>query len=252
VSQQVRFATVAVRHSAYAAGPSRRSARYTHSALVSDLEPLCGFVRADSVYYDTALSDLPPSCWRCRAKLKTLAEQDMTPCCPSEDWRPIIGAYGAYEVSSCGRVRSFLGKRGGVSEAPRLITGSTDPDGYRQVLLRRDGRSRTWKVHRLVAEAFLGVPAEGCQVGHLDGSRTNHHASNLAWVTIRENALHKRIHGTMTRGETHHKAKLTTAQVRDIKRRMAAGETGQSLALEYGMSKSVVCEIGAGKGWIHV
>jgi Na+-transporting NADH:ubiquinone oxidoreductase subunit NqrE len=33
---------------------------------------------------------------------------------------------------------------------------------------------------------------------------------------------------------------------------MAAGETGQSLAREYGMSKSVVCEIGAGKGWIHV
>lgn len=57
--------------------------------------------------------------------------------------------------------------------------------GYRRVRLR----GKTFKVHRLVAEAFLPNPDKLPYVIHLDGDRTNNHVNNLQWSNKQSNHL---------------------------------------------------------------
>ena len=113
----------------------------------------------------------------------------------TEHWQPVRGYAGRYEVSSHGRVRSndttdSLGRK----HLGRVLKPTPIPSGYLTVVLYRDGR-QTHSVHRLVAEAFLGL-SDFPVVRHLDGSRDNNHASNLAWGTFAENSQDSVAHGT--------------------------------------------------------
>ena len=67
----------------------------------------------------------------------------------SERWKDIDGYDGAYQVSSLGRVRSHK------SGEWRARRASKDKDGYLQVALCKDGKEKNYKVHRLVAQAFI-------------------------------------------------------------------------------------------------
>lgn len=102
----------------------------------------------------------------------------------SETWKPIDG-YPKYEVSDTGRVRSFWFTRG--TTEPRILRPAADPKGYLHVRLSNDEGARTFKVHPLVARAFLGPRPQGLQVRHLDGNNQNNRVSNLAYGTQLEN-----------------------------------------------------------------
>lgn len=98
----------------------------------------------------------------------------------AEEWRPISGLPG-YEVSSLGRVRSWRTHRG--IPGPRVLKASAGSKEYLTVRLA----GATQKVHRLVAEAFLGPLPSGLQTRHLDGNNQNNRAANLAYGTQLEN-----------------------------------------------------------------
>ena len=53
-------------------------------------------------------------------------------------------------------------------------------------------------MHRIVAHAFLGVPAPGAEVNHLNGVKTDNRAANLEWVTSKGNKSHAVIQGLST------------------------------------------------------
>lgn len=73
-------------------------------------------------------------------------------------------------------------------------------DGYLRVRLTVDGRRKWHSVHRLVCRAFHGEqPSPNHEVRHIDGSRDNNRASNLAWGTKSENACDRVTHGTQYR-----------------------------------------------------
>lgn len=111
---------------------------------------------------------------------------------PGEEWRPVPGYEGSYEVSNLGRVYSV--RRG--PRTGRLL--SLDPCGgaYRRVLLRSPGTpGRNWRVHTLVALAFYGPRPAGLEVRHLDGDKMNNRLSNLRYGTRRENMLDRTRHG---------------------------------------------------------
>lgn len=56
--------------------------------------------------------------------------------------------------------------------------------------LRRDNKQVPQRVHRLVAEAFLGGPHPELDVNHIDGDKTNNCIENLEWCTREENVRH--------------------------------------------------------------
>ena len=97
----------------------------------------------------------------------------------SEQWRPVVGWEGLYEVSSEGRVRSF--RRGANG---RILRPGIASHGYPTVAL---GRGNTQSVHVLVAAAFIGPCPEGQEVRHRDGKRSNPKAENLHYGTRGQN-----------------------------------------------------------------
>lgn len=175
----------------------------------------------------------------------------------AEEWRPVVGYEGWYEVSSLGRVRRVAPGHG--THVGRILKSSDDSHGYPHVILSSKGY-RSCKVHRLVAEAFLG-PAAKQEVNHKNGIKSDNRLSNLEWVTHCRNMEHASAIALWTppglRGEQHGMAKLTEAQVREIRALGAAGckkkdVTGRELARRFGVSVSTISVILTGKKWQHV
>lgn len=131
-----------------------------------------------------------------------------------EYWKSPEGFSGRYEVSSLGRVRSLTSARGTPwKTGPVLLRARPHAGGYSRVSLRR----MDFYVHRLVAEAFVGPCPDGYQCAHLDGDPSNNAASNLQWVSPKENQSHRVLHGTSLSRESHPMAKLTAEAVLSIR-----------------------------------
>lgn len=108
-----------------------------------------------------------------------------------EIWKPIKGYEGLYFVSNLSRVKRVT-PRGKFKE--RLLYKNLNDSGYWCVALCKNGKAKSKRVHRLVAEAFIPNPENKTQVGHKDETRDNDSIENLEWVTPKENCnmpLHK-------------------------------------------------------------
>lgn len=78
------------------------------------------------------------------------------------------------------------------------------------------------------------------------------HPDHLYWATCSENHLDKHLHGTMPFGESHPGSKLNDLIVREVRRRVASGETQQSVADDIGVSQSMISAIHLRKFWRHI
>ena len=109
-----------------------------------------------------------------------------------EEWRPVEGYEGLYEVSNTGRVRSLDRYVKGKGESYRLRKGSIlslvkSNLGYLQVSLCCNGKYKTINVHRLVAQTFILNPDNLPEVNHKDEDKTNNSIENLEWCTAKYN-----------------------------------------------------------------
>ncbi len=108
-------------------------------------------------------------------------------------WRDIKGYEGLYQVSDTGLVRSVdrmtTGNRNRMLKG-KLLSQGTNTFGYFVVALCKDGKARTKRVHRLVAEAFLPCDNERPYINHKDGNPQNNQVDNLEWCTQKENVQH--------------------------------------------------------------
>lgn len=109
-----------------------------------------------------------------------------------EEWKPIIGYEGIYEVSNRGRVRSVDRVDSNSHFRPGIIrkTRVDANTGYEYVFLRKDGAAKNCTVHRLVAQAFIQKPNEQDEVNHINEDRTDNRVENLEWVTKKQNCNH--------------------------------------------------------------
>lgn len=111
-----------------------------------------------------------------------------------EEWRPVPGYEGRYEVSSHGRVRSLPfwtnNRWGPMLRSGKIRTPKPNPRGYMTVdLADGEGEVERVRVHRLVLLAFVGPPPPDAPHGlHEDDDRGNNHVSNLYWGSQLENA----------------------------------------------------------------
>ena len=92
-----------------------------------------------------------------------------------EIWRDIKDYEGHYQVSNWGRVKSI---KFGKEKILKLIK---DKDGYLQVTLCKNNIKKVYKVHRLVAEAFIDNTDKLPQVNHKDENKLNNNVENLEW-----------------------------------------------------------------------
>lgn len=112
-----------------------------------------------------------------------------------EIWKDINGYEGIYQVSSLGRVRSLDRALLGKNNVEYKVKGkirkiSCTGKGYQNIQLSKEGRSKMFSIHRLVAEAFLDNPENLPVVNHIDGNKSNNHIGNLEWVSYSDNINH--------------------------------------------------------------
>ncbi|MFV8232317.1 NUMOD4 motif-containing HNH endonuclease [Mycolicibacterium fortuitum] len=117
-----------------------------------------------------------------------------------EQWRPVVGYEGAYEVSDQGRVRSLdrtIVEHSGKSRRLRGRVLTLMQNGHRdnrpQVSL---GFGVHRMVHHLVAESFLGPRPGGVDICHNNGDPTDNRLENLRYDTRSGNNLDQVAHGT--------------------------------------------------------
>jgi hypothetical protein len=164
----------------------------------------------------------------------------------SEQWRPIFGWEGCYEVSDHGRVRSLdraviavtpHGKLGVRRFQGRVLVAPPTLAGYPHVCFTAPGHHRRTKyVHDLVLSAFVGPKPKGMEVCHNDGDRLNNNLSNLRYDTRKQP-----------------RAVLTDEAVRRIRRARADRSMKlRELAAEYDVSTTSIRNAEIGKTWGHV
>ena len=129
---------------------------------------------------------------------------------------------------------------------------SHDRHGYAAVTLWIDGVSEKFKVHRLVAEVFLGPAAPDMTVNHKDHDKRNNHVNNLEWVTQSDNTKAAWAAGRMNIGEDVVFSKLKNTDVIAIKHAMVEGLNNQEIAEIFGVARGTISKIRDKITWKHV
>ena len=93
--------------------------------------------------------------------------------------KDIKGYEGLYAITPEGEVYSYKSKK--------FLVPRANSKGYLRVRLFRDGQKKWYRVHRLVAEAYLPNPDNLPQVDHINEDKTNNCVNNLQWITNRDN-----------------------------------------------------------------
>lgn len=168
---------------------------------------------------------------------------------PGEEWRPIPG-YDGYEASDQGRIRSVPrkircynshGEIGWRTYRGTMLSPGLS-SGYSHVQIGKGNYNYSGElVHKLVMLAFVGPPpSPDHEIAHWDGNPANPCLSNLRYATYQQNYEDQVRHGRVQRGEKHYNAKLTSDDVRAIRR---SKDTNANLSKKYGVSKTTVYEV---------
>lgn len=155
-----------------------------------------------------------------------------------------------YIVSSEGRVARAAPGQGA---RPYTVLKQYVPpkDGRPSVTIRVDGRTKTFRVCRLVAEAFHGPPPsprhEAC---HENGNPGDNRQDNLRWDTCKGNKADMVRHGTRPWGVKHGAAKLTHEQVAEIISLWERGHLKQrEIGEMFGVTQVHISRLVNGKRW---
>jgi len=168
-----------------------------------------------------------------------------------EEWKQIPDYEGWYEISDIGNVKRVLVGPG--TAVGKILKIKTTAYGYNEVMISKNGISRSFRVHRLVMAAFVGPCPEGYQVNHKDGNKRNNCLGNLEYVTPSENVRHAhRIGLKYQKGEKNNHSKLTEENVHEIKHLVDIGMTQILIAKRFNVSQSAISLIVVGKNWTHV
>lgn len=153
-----------------------------------------------------------------------------------EIWRDILGYEGLYKVSNLGNVKSLEKWRnngnGGYIQKEKILLQSNTSTGYKKIELTKGGKKKSFKIHRLVAIAYIHNPKNKPSVNHINGNPIDNNVSNLEWCTQRENMLHAYDIGLNKRNVIN----------KELLKNMYYNQNKSmnNIAIELGLTKSIV------------
>lgn len=141
----------------------------------------------------------------------------------NEIWKPVNGYEGLYEVSNMGQIKRVAPQRG--TSIGYVFNPSEDTKGYlRTRLTNSAGVSKTVKVHRIVATAFIENPNNLPQVNHKNTSKKDNKVENLEWCTNKKNAEHAKESGLLKPSMKGRFGKDHNRSIKIIARNIDTGE----------------------------
>lgn len=106
-----------------------------------------------------------------------------------EKYVVLQGFYDCYAISNIGNVKNL--------RTGYILEPSIRKDGYKSVLLSKDGKKMSIRIHRLVAQYFLGNSEGKPDVNHINGIKHDNRVENLEWCTKEENMTHASENGLL-------------------------------------------------------
>jgi len=161
-----------------------------------------------------------------------------------EEWRPVVGYEGWYEVSDRARFRRIRAGSGATKGKIKKVR--VNKTGYAYVILSRGGKAKNYAVHRLVGLAFLPNPDNKPTINHINGVKTDNAATNLEWCTAQENYHH----ACNTLGVAS--LKLNATKVRLIREYRDGGMSLGQIATMFGVNNSTAGSVARRESWKHV
>jgi hypothetical protein len=166
-----------------------------------------------------------------------------------EIWKDIEGYNGKYRISTFGRVMAINGKYNG----EHIFSPALDFVGYPITSLRINGRKTYFRLHRLVAEAFIPNPDNKKMVNHIDGNKANNNVQNLEWSTPLENITHAIKAGLINaNGEKSSNSKLKTKDVLRIREMASNGITHDKIQMQFPVGRRHITDIVNRVNWKHI
>ena len=162
-------------------------------------------------------------------------------------WKSILinGKETLYLISNLGEIFSL--------RFNKIMSPSTLPNGYLQIILHTDDGNYHKLIHRLVAEAFIEHSSERNVVNHKNGKKDCNWVGNLEWVTNQENIDHAVATGLINnKGENQANHKYTTEQIEMICKLLESGDSNTVVAEKLSIPRHVVEHVKSGSAWSHI
>ena len=169
-----------------------------------------------------------------------------------EIWKDIIGYEELYKISNYGKVKSLINNHNKYREKI-LMPRKVGQFNYLNIMLYKNKIGKSFYIHRLVLETFVGLCPDGMECRHLDNNPQNNKLDNLQWSTPKINQSDRILNGTSNIGSGCGTSKLNNIAVRIIKRLLETKYLTQTeISKIFIVSNATISLIKNKKRWNHI